>query len=99
MEKTKIIKKLGIGSLSLITSIIAIIFSFTSFSGKSIGEELLSAIGIKFPSLIISTLLFILSIFIGYKKKDNKYSELGMTLSIIFIVIIILSTIISIFFK
>lgn len=42
-------KKLGIGSISLILSILGGMFSFTAWDSKYLGEHILSAINISFP--------------------------------------------------
>lgn len=86
-------KKFGRGSFSLIISLFSICFSFTYISNenreKSIGDIILNSIGIYNMTIIISILLFIISIFIGNKYKQHFGAKLGMKLSIFFIILII----------
>ncbi len=42
-------KNWGIGSVSLILSILATMFSFTFFNGKYFGEHILKLMGISLP--------------------------------------------------
>lgn len=86
-------KKWGIGSLSLIISIFSIMFSFSSFGLKTIGETILTAIGVKFPIGIISIILFIIAIIIGYKYKEDFGAKLGKNLSVFFIILMLILTI------
>ena len=98
MKEEKNTKKLGIGTLSPIISIFAMMFSFTYFGKNSIGEEILHALGLSFPTLIISLVLFSISILIGYKNKEDRYAESGITLSVGFILVIVITSIISALF-
>lgn len=88
-------KKWGIGSISLILSIFGATFSFTSWNGKELGEHILNAIGISLPIGIISLILLFISLFIGYKYKNDYLAKLGTTVSAIFILIIVVLTITS----
>lgn len=98
MEKSKVTRKLGVGSLSLLISIIAIVFSFTYVNENYVGVSIMRGLGIKFiaPSSI-SIILFLISIFIGNKYEEDKFSKTGKVLSIVFISIMaVLITISSI---
>ena len=88
-------KNLGIGSLSPIIAIFAMMFSFTYFGQNSIGQEILHAIGVSFPTLIVSLILFAISMIIGYKNKNDRYAESGITLSVGFIILIVITSIFS----
>lgn len=55
-------RKFGIGTSAFIISIIAIMFSFTSLGQKTIGQEILAAIGVRFPVMVISAILFVIAI-------------------------------------
>lgn len=89
-------KKYGVGTFSLIISIFSIMFSFTYLGGeKNIGKYILDAIGISFPTAIISIMLFLISIYIGNKYNEDYGAKLGKSLSIIFIFLIIILSIIS----
>lgn len=82
-------RKYGIGTWALIISIFSIMFSFTSFWKKSIGEDILEAIGVRFPVMIISTILFVIAIFIGHKYRENYGAKVGRNISIFFIILMI----------
>ncbi|WP_195431066.1 hypothetical protein [Clostridium sp. D46t1_190503_E9] len=93
------IKRVGIGTISLILSISGIAFSFTYLGSNSIGEEILHAIGVSFPTMIVSIILFLISIVIGRKFKNNFGSNLGVGLAICFTVLIVTLSINSAFFS
>ena len=97
MEKINNYKKSRMGIVSLIFSILGVIFSFTNIGGKSIGNYVFSLLGIKFPHMSISIILFILSIFIGYRFKNEHYSKQGIGISIGCLIICVIFTLISIF--
>ncbi|WP_291648378.1 hypothetical protein [Clostridium sp.] len=99
MKETMSIKRAGIGTISLILSIFGIAFSFTYLGSNSIGEEILHAIGVSFPTMIVSIILFIVSIVIGGKFKNNFGANLGVILSLIFTTLIIVLSINSMFFN
>lgn len=88
-------KKLGIGSFSLILAIFASMFSFTFFNGKYLGQHILNSIGLSLPIAIISLVLLFISLFIGYKYKNDCLAKSGIIISVIFIFIIIALTITS----
>lgn len=92
-------KKCGIGTSSLIISIFSVIFSFSYFGEKSIGENILDAIGIKFPVMVISTVLFVIAIFIGHKYRENYGAKLGKNISIFFMISMIILTVINLQFS
>lgn len=96
MEKINDYKKSRMGIVSLIFSIFGVIFSFTSIGGKYIGQYVLSLLDIKFPYMFISIILFILSIFIGYRFKNERYSKQGIGISIGCLIIFVIFTLISI---
>lgn len=98
MREKIVLKKLGIGSLSLIISIFGMIFQFSAIGDKYIGEYILNMLGISFSHTIIGIYLFILSIFIGYKYKDDLYAKQGLKLGGLFLVICAVLTITSVIF-
>lgn len=83
MEKEIGVKRLGIGSLSLVISIFSAAFSFTSIKGIYIGQYILNKLGISLPPITISILLLCLSIFIGFKYRKHRYAKTGMILAIL----------------
>lgn len=88
-------KKFGVGTWSLIITIFSIIFSFSSLGNESIGEIILNAIGVKLPVGIISTVLFVISIFIGHKYKEDFGAKSGKYISIFFLGVIIILTVMN----
>jgi len=88
-------KKCGIGTSALIICIVSIIFSFTSLGEKSIGENILGAIGVRFPVMVISIILFVIAIFIGQKYKENYFAKVGRNIGIFFIFLITILTVIN----
>ncbi|MBS7131836.1 MAG: hypothetical protein KH116_12935 [Clostridium sp.] len=91
-------KKWDIGSASLILSIFGAMFSFTSWNEKTLGEHFFDLIGISLPVGVISLIILFISLFIGYKFKNDYFAKLGTTISIIFILIIFALTITSVLF-
>ena len=97
-------KKFGIGSISLILSILGGMFSFTAWDNKYLGEHILSAINISFPFpgillvTLISLIVLFISYFIGYRYKDDYFSKSGRVISIIFISLILFLILSQIFF-
>ena len=77
MSQITTAKKLGIGSLSLFLSIIGAMFSFTFWNWKELGKHFLNSIGVSFPALIISLILLFISLFIGYKYKNDYLAKSG----------------------
>jgi len=83
-------KKCGIGTSALIICIVSIIFSFTSLGEKSIG--------VRFPVMVISIILFVIAIFIGQKYKENYFAKVGRNIGIFFIFLITILTVINLWF-
>lgn len=94
----KPIKEVGIGTLSFIFSILAIMISFTFFGGKSVGEYTLDALNISFPTGVISVVLFMISIIIGSKYKQHMLAKVGRNISIFSILLIVILTTINLFY-
>ncbi len=93
MEQITDSKKLGIGSISLILSIFGAMFSFTALNAKYVGEHLLNAIGISFPIGIISIVILCISFAIGYRYKNDYLAKPGRVISVVFIVLIVVLSI------
>ena len=97
-------KKFGIGSISLILSILGGMFSFTAWDSKYLGECVLSAINISFPfpgiilGTLISLIILFISYFIGYRYKNDYFSKSGRVIAIIFISLILFLILSQIFF-
>lgn len=92
-------KEWGIGTSALIISIFSIMFSFSSLGDKSIGENILNAIGIRFPVMIVSTILFVIAIFIGHKYIENYGAKAGRNISIFFIILMTILTVVNLPFS
>jgi hypothetical protein len=88
-------KRWGVGTLSLIISIFSVMFSFSSLGEKTIGENILKVIGVKFPVMVISTVLFVIAIFIGHKYKEDYGAKFGKNISISFIILMMILSVIS----
>jgi len=99
MRQTTNSKKWAIGSVSLILSIFASMFSFTFFRGKYLGEHILNSIGISFPIGVISLVILVISLIIGCKYKNDYLAKSGIIVSIISIFIIVSLTITSELFQ
>ena len=97
-------KKFGIGSISLVLSILGGMFSFTAWDSKYLGEHILSAINIPFPFpgillvTLISLIILFISYFIGYRYKNDYFSKSGRVIAIIFISLILFLILSQIFF-
>ena len=65
-------KKIGIGSLALLISLIAVFFSHFYIRGFSLGTIILNYLNIPIQDQIFSVVLFILAFVIGYKNKKAK---------------------------
>ena len=87
--------KWGIGTSALIISIFSIMFSFSSLGEKSIGENILKTIGVRFPVMVISTVLFVIAIFIGHKYREDYGAKFGKNISVSFIILIMILSVIS----
>lgn len=90
------IPKEGIGSLSLILAIFAIMFSFTYISDNPIGKDILNTLRIPLPYEPVSFVLLIISFFIGTKYRHHFLATAGRNLSLCFLLIMIILTITSI---
>ena len=97
-------KKLGIGSISLILSILGGMFSFTAWDSKYLGEHILSAINVSVPFpliflvMLISLVILFISFYIGYRYKNHFFAKSGRVISVIFISLIFLLILSQLFF-
>ena len=98
MKKINDSKKIGIGSISLILSILGGMFSFTAWDSKYLGEHILSAINISFPYPLISLVILFISFFIGYRYKNDYFAKSGRVISVIFISLIFFLALNQVFF-
>ena len=87
-------KKIGIGSISLILSILGGMFSLTAWDGKYLGEHILSSINITFPfqGMLLVTLI---SLFIGYKYKNDYFAKSGRVIAEVFISLIVVLVLVN----
>jgi len=94
-------KKLGIGSLALLLSIIAIFLSLTfHHNGVCYGDQIINFLGLKAWSngssgthytIFYMLIFFAISIVLGYKYESNFGAKSGRVLSIVFSFIILFS--------
>lgn len=91
-------KKIGIGSISLILSIFGVMFSFTAWDGKYLGEHLLSSLNISFPVQLISLVILGIAFFLGYRYKNHYFAKSGRVIALIFISLIFLLILSQVFF-
>ena len=84
-------KKIGIGTLSLLLSLIGIAWAVT-FNGFCLGDNILNFIGMKSWSngnsgthytVFYSLIFFVPSVILGYKYAESFGAKAGRTLSII----------------
>lgn len=88
-------KKYGLGTLSPILAIAAIIFSCLYINKLSIGEEFLNLARINIPDWIITLVVVILADFIGIKYKEHKFSKVGVVISSFYLGLTVLSLLIA----
>jgi len=95
-------KKIGVGTLSLLLSIIGIIWPVTFKGGFCIGDNVLNLVGMSAWSngdsgmrthytVFYSLLFFVLAIILSYKYADSFGAKIGRVLSMIIVAIFILS--------
>lgn len=93
-------KKIGVGTLSLLLSIIGILWSVTFKGGFCIGDHVLNLSGMSAWSngdtrthytVFYSLLFFVLAIILSYKYADSFGEKIGRVLSMIILAIFILS--------
>ena len=80
-------KKIGIWSLALLISLIAVFFSHFYIRGFSLGTIILNYLNIPIQDQIFSVVLFILAIVIGYKNKKDLFAIAGKNIAFGFIVL------------
>ncbi|WP_434511927.1 hypothetical protein [Desulfitobacterium sp. AusDCA] len=99
MDKVK--KKLGLGTISLLLSIIGILFAFSFGDNRCYGDIILEFVGIKAWSnsssgihytIFYSLIFFVPSVIIGYKFKNDLGATVGRYVSLIMIVLNLLLT-------
>ena len=94
-------KKIGIGSISLILSILGGMFSLTAWDGKYLGEHILSSINITFPFqgmllvTLISLVILLISLFIWYKYKNDYFAKSGRVIAEVFISLIVVLVLVN----
>lgn len=96
---SKINKKIGFGSLSLLLCIIGILFSFSFGNKGSLGDVIINFLGLRAWShgnrgehytIYYTFIFFIPSIILGFKFKDDLGAKLGKMISFIMLAIIFL---------
>lgn len=83
MENKFRCNKLGLGSLSLFLCIFSFIFSFIRIDGISLGDTILSFLGLSISPVFISLIIFFISTFLGYRYKNDLLAKIGIKASMI----------------
>ncbi|GEM_PF-1691686 len=91
------IRKIGIGSISILLFVVGFLFIINFNNGICIGDNILNYIGLKAWSdgnqgthytVFYSIIFFIPSVVVGYKFNKNFGSKLGGILSLIMLALI-----------
>jgi hypothetical protein len=99
------VKKLGIGSISLLLCIIGILFAFSFGNKMCYGDIILKFLGLNAWSKVssgihytvfYSLIFFITSFIVGYKFKNNFGAPLGKIVSLLLIIFIVLASLLSV---
>ena len=92
-------KKIGLGSISLLLSIMGILFAFSFGDKVCYGDVILKYIGLKpwsdgnsglHYTVFYSLIFFIPSFILGYKFKNNFGAKMGKIISLIMLILILL---------
>lgn len=92
-------RKYGLGTLSIVIYILGILFDLQLDGHKSVGDRILNDIGIKTWSntsngihytIFYSMIIFVSSLIIGIKYKDDYGGKLGRNLSIVTLIIFLI---------
>lgn len=84
-------KTFGLGTLSLIISILTMILTYNYPDKQSLGEKLLEKIGFSnVPTLLISLIIFLISYFLGGKFIHNIGGKYGKYLSIFNVILVLI---------
>ena len=87
MSKVIDSRKYGIGSISLILSVLGTMLWFSGSGERNLGEHILNEFGMSFPIGLVSLVILFISFFIGYKYKDDKLSKSGRIIATIVILL------------
>lgn len=97
---TDVKRKIGIGSISLLLSILGILFAFSFGDKGCYGDILLKSIGLSpwsegdtglHYTIFYSLVFFVPSSILGYKFKNNAGARVGKILSIAVIMLILIA--------
>lgn len=93
---SKVNKKIGLGSFSVLLCAMGILFDFTFKNKECLGDIILKFIGLNSWSngihhtIFYSLIFFIPSVVIGLKYKNNFGASLGKIVSLIMIILSLL---------
>lgn len=96
----KLNKKRGIGALSLLLFIIGVLLSFSFSNQPAYGDRILESVGLKAWSnvdtgihytIFYSLIFFISSLFLAFKHKKNIGAQIGGSLSLIIIILLVIA--------
>ncbi|MFC4389041.1 hypothetical protein ACFOZ1_14655 [Gracilibacillus marinus] len=89
-------KSLGVGSLSLLIFILALLVSYMNFNRKTLGDHISDLLHINIPEMWLTIALLILAIIVGRKFEDHLFARISTLLSQIFLGIFIITIVIAI---
>lgn len=92
-------KKFGIGTLSPIIAVAAIIFSHLYITRISVGQELLNFLRISISAESITLIGFATAIILGIKYNKDKFAKAGIVIVVVLLLGGIALTLIGMLFK
>ena len=81
-------KKLGVGSLSLLLSVIGILFYFTDLREPrmTLGELILQKLHLNISTVPVTLAIFAIASIIGMRNKDDLFSKSGRNIAHVFLI-------------
>lgn len=95
------LKRIGLGSISLLLFVCGILFSFSFDNGAAYGDSILRFLGLSPWSngnsglhftMFYALVLYIPALILGYKFKNNFGAKIGRILSLVMIVCLLVAT-------
>ncbi|QQE77842.1 hypothetical protein [Alicyclobacillus sp. SO9] len=94
-------KRIGLGSISLLLLMFGILFSFSFDNGVAYGDSILRFLGLSPWSngnsglhftMFYALLFYIPALILGYKYRNNFGAKTGRVLSLIMVVLLLVAT-------
>ncbi|MCM3786638.1 hypothetical protein M3231_27265 [Neobacillus mesonae] len=86
----------GIGSLSLLIAVFAVVFNFMYIRGETLGQHLFNTLGFSITyDGLIGIILFLLSLFLGSRYKEHYLAPIGALMSKSFLILFLLLAVIG----